>query len=209
MTPIGNLYVIAAPSGTGKTSLVKALVEQTPGVTVSISHTTRPKRPLEVHGTHYYFISVPEFQSMIEQGDFLEYATVFHHLYGTSKTWVENTRRAGTDVILEIDWQGAQQIKHLIPNCIAIFILPPTLSELALRLKTRNQDSLETINERLQDARETITHIQEYDYIIINADFAQAVTDLQTIIYAGRLLQQTQVAKHANLLADLTKIDTI
>jgi len=205
----GNLYVVAAPSGTGKTTLVKALVESVPHITVSISHSTRPKRPLEIDGVHYYFIGESTFRQMIEQGDFLEYATVFHNLYGTSKIGVEKKLAEGQDVILEIDWQGCQQIKALFPDCIAIFILPPSLQALALRLKNRNQDRPEIIAERLQDAKIAVSHIHEYDYVIINADFDHAVKDLQTIVYAARLLQKQQTIKYVNLLADLTKIDTI
>lgn len=200
MTIPGNLYVISAPSGTGKTSLVKALAESVPGVQVSISHTTRPKRPSEIHGENYYFIDEKEFLHKIEHGDFLEYATVFHHHYGTSHTWVEETLAKGLDVILEIDWQGCQQIQLKIPNCISIFILPPSLADLSDRLRKRNQDKEEVIQERLADARETMLHIHEFDYVIINADFDHAVHDLKTIILAGRLLEKPQTVRFASLL---------
>src|SRR5262245_24777909 len=140
MAETGNLFVIAAPSGAGKTSLVKALVDSMPNITVSISHTTRPKRPGELHGKNYYFVNNAEFQRMIDHNDFLEYATIFDNLYGTSKSSVEQTLKKGIDVILEIDWQGHQQIKRLFPHAISIFILPPSLKDLQSRLIKRNQD---------------------------------------------------------------------
>lgn len=205
MNLTGNLCVIAAPSGTGKTTLVKALVDRTPGVTVSISHTTRQKRPLEQEGVDYYFIDDDIFERMIKQGDFLEYATVFDCLYGTSQTWVTNALSEGIDVILEIDWQGAQQVKKLFPDCIMIFILPPSLVDLSDRLNKRNQDDNHVIQQRLADAQETVSHIHEYDYVVINAEFTQAVADLQTIILAGRLLQKKQLLKHKKLLSSLIK----
>ncbi len=199
----GNLFVISAPSGAGKTSLVKALTDSEPGITVSISHTTRQKRPDEVEGINYYFITETEFQRMINQGDFLEYATIFHHHYGTSHTWVEETLAKGLDVILEIDWQGSQQIKAKFPDCISIFVLPPSLTELSARLHKRNQDKPEVIKERLADARDTITHVNEFDYIVINEDFNRAVNDLKVITEAGRLLKKRQVEQYADLLNEL------
>lgn len=203
MTTHGNLYVISAPSGTGKTSLVKAIVESVPSVTVSISHTTREKRPGEEHGVNYYFIDENEFQRMIDHHDFLEYATIFHHHYGTSQSWVEETLAKGLDVILEIDWQGAQQIKAKFPDCITIFILPPTLEELAARLKKRNQDKPEIIAERLADARDTLTHMTEFDYVVVNADFNHAVENLKNIVEAGRFLKKRQMEKFEALLSEL------
>lgn len=203
MTVLGNLYVISAPSGAGKTSLVKAIADSVPGITVSISHTTRKKRPDEIDGINYYFIDETEFQRMIKHADFLEYATIFHNHYGTSHTLVEETLANGMDVILEIDWQGAQQIKTKFPDCISIFILPPTLAELSVRLNKRNQDKPEVIAERLADARDTITHVSEFDYIVINADFDRAVLNLRTIIEAGRLLKKHQIEKYAHLLKEL------
>lgn len=203
MLTLGNLFVVAAPSGTGKTTLVKALVQKTLEVTVSISHTTRPKRPLEQNGVHYYFINDTQFKSMAADNDFLEYAQVFDHLYGTSKKWVLETLQKGTDVILEIDWQGCQQIKKLFPECITIFILPPSLKDLAERLKTRNQDKEEIIKKRLADVKETISHIQEYQYVVINHDFETAVSDLHAIVLASRLVQKKQMLKYAKLIASL------
>lgn len=203
--PSGNLYVIAAPSGTGKTSLVNALVASMQHLTVSVSHTTRPKRPGETHGVHYYFIDENQFKEMIQHGDFLEHATVFHYLYGTSHTWVEETLAKGQDVILEIDWQGCQQIKQKFPDCVSIFILPPSYADLAERLEKRNQDKPEVIQERLADVKETMSHIKEYDYLILNADFDRAVHDLKTIIEAGRLLEKPQVARLESIIDQFKK----
>jgi guanylate kinase len=203
MTIPGNLFVISAPSGAGKTSLVKALTDSEAGITVSISHTTREKRPDEVEGINYYFIAETEFQRMINQGDFLEYATIFHHHYGTSHTWVEETLAKGLDVILEIDWQGYQQIKAKFPDCISIFVLPPSLAELSARLHKRNQDKPEIIKERLADARDTITHVNEFDYVVINEDFNRAVNDLKVITEAGRLFKKRQIEQYADLLNEL------
>jgi guanylate kinase len=203
MTPPGNLFVIAAPSGTGKTSLVRALVEMTPELTVSISHTTRPKREAEIDGINYYFIQENRFKEMIERKEFLEHAVVFHHHYGTTHAWVNETLAKGLDVILEIDWQGCQQIQSLFPDCISIFILPPSLSDLEERLKKRNQDKPDIIRARLHDATETFSHIHEYQYLVINADFNHAVRDLQHIVLGSRLLRKKQVLKYADLLNNL------
>ncbi len=203
MAELGNLYVISAPSGTGKTTLVKSLAEALFGVTVSVSHTTRPKRPAETHELNYYFVSEDEFQSMVTHQDFLEHATVFDYHYGTSRTWVEETLARGEDVILEIEWQGCLQIQRLFPNCISIYILPPSISDLFQRLTKRNQDNIEIIRQRIADVRETTHHIGEYDYIVINDDLATALNDLIIIIQAGRLLQGRQIIKHAKLLTQL------
>jgi guanylate kinase len=199
----GTLYIISAPSGTGKTTLVKALTDTIPTLTVSISHTTRPKRPAETHGRNYYFIDEAEFQRMIEKREFLEYATVFNHYYGTSRSWVEETLLKGLDVILEIDWQGAQQIQYLFPNCVSIFILPPSLQALSERLINRNQDQPDIIKQRLFDVREATSHIDEYTYVILNDDFTSAVEELKTIMVAGRLLTPKQHHKYTALLQEL------
>jgi guanylate kinase len=203
---IGTLYVIAAPSGTGKTTLVKALVDSTPKVTVSISHTTRPKRPAEIEEINYHFVDQATFEQMIAHGDFLEYATIFGNLYGTSKTWVMQTLAKGIDVILEIDWQGHQQILRLFPDCVDIFILPPSLASLRERLVNRNQDHPEVIEQRLADVRQTITHIHEFKYVVINDNFQYALEDLRSIITAGRLLQKRQAAKYSELVAEVAHI---
>lgn len=204
MNQKGNLYVIAAPSGAGKTSLVKKLTESMPNVCVSISHTTRPMRPGEHDGVNYFFIPKHQFTDMIERGDFLEHAIVFENLYGTSKKWVEDTLNMGTDVILEIDWQGHQQIKQMFPDSIGIFILPPSMDDLRERLVTRNQDKPEVIEKRLEDVRETVKHVDEFDYLIVNDDFDQAISDLTTIIEAGRLLVTAQKGKYTGLIAYLS-----
>ena len=203
MSRCGKLYVIAAPSGTGKTSLVKALVDSVNDITVSISYTTRPKRPNEVDTVNYHFVTESVFTEMIAHQDFLEYATVFGHLYGTSRSWVEKTLNQGLDVILEIDWQGCRQILSLLPETISIFILPPSLADLADRLRKRNQDHPDVISKRLLDVRETISHIHEFKYLVINADFDHALQDLITIIKAHRLEGKNQAIKFAKLLCEL------
>lgn len=203
MTSQGTLYIISAPSGTGKTTLVKALTDSVPNLTVSISHTTRPQRPAETNGVNYYFINDAEFSRMIEHGDFFEYAQVFNHSYGTSKRWVEETLTKGLDVILEIDWQGSQQIQRLFPDCISIFILPPSLKALSDRLTSRNQDKPDIIKQRLADVREATSHVNEYNYIVLNDDFATAVEELKNIILTGRLSESRQSEKYAVLLKEL------
>lgn len=208
MAQTGNLYVIAAPSGTGKTSLVKALTERLPHVAVSISHTTRSIRPGEEHGVNYFFVEKAQFKQMIERHEFLEYATVFENFYGTSKLWVEKTLQEGIDVILEIDWQGHQQIKRLFPGSIGIFVLPPTLTDLKERLTGRNQDSAEVIAKRLADVKETVSHVQEFEYLVVNDDFDRAIADLTTILSAGRLLTKAQLRKYERLIADLSNFAT-
>lgn len=199
----GNLYTIAAPSGTGKTTLVKTLVDSLSDITVSVSHTTRPRRPAEVDGVNYYFTEMAEFRRMIERQEFIEYATVFNNFYGTSRKWVEDTLARGIDVILEIDWQGCQQIKKIFPQCISIFILPPSLEALSERLVCRNQDKPEIIEQRIADAQETIFHIPEFDFMVVNDQFETAVQELKTIVEAGRLSQSRQAAKFAKLISEL------
>jgi guanylate kinase len=209
MSEPGTLYVISAPSGTGKTTLVKALVECTSGITVSISHTTRIKRPTEMHGINYYFTTPAEFEQMVAHDDFLEHATVFGNCYGTSRRWVADTLMGGKDVILEIDWQGAQQIQHLFPNSISIFILPPSVTDLYDRLIKRNQDNHDIIKQRIADVRESTRHIAEYNYVVINDEFSAALSDLKIIVQSGRLAQKRQIIKFSKLLAQLTtaKVD--
>jgi guanylate kinase len=204
MSEPGTLYVISAPSGTGKTTLVKALVDAMSGITVSISHTTRPRRPAEMHGINYYFIDQQEFEHMVDDNDFLEHATVFDNCYGTSRRWVEETLSRGLDVILEIDWQGAQQIQQLFPNSISIFILPPSVTDLYERLIKRNQDNIEIIKQRITDVRESTRHIAEYNYVVINDEFTAALNDLKVLVEAGRLVQKRQIIKFSHLLAQLT-----
>lgn len=201
MSNIGSLFVIAAPSGTGKTTLVKELIDTTDNIVVSISHTTRQQRPAEQHGINYYFIDQTDFEKMIKNNEFLEHAKVFNYFYGTSRKMVEESLGRGIDVVLEIDWQGCQQVQQLYPDCISIFILPPSVNSLAERLISRNQDKVDIIQQRLADARETVSHIPEYDYLIVNDNFSYAVTELQTIVKAERLRQKKQSQKYSDLIA--------
>lgn len=202
-TPKGTLFVIAAPSGAGKTTLVKALINNLSNIMVSVSHTTRPKRQNEVHAVNYYFIDHDAFQNLIQQGDFLEYATIFDNLYGTSKRWVEETLLTGTDVILEIDWQGHQQVKKIFPEAVSIFVLPPSLEDLKERLTNRNLDPNDVIAKRFLDAKETLSHAQEFDFIVLNAQFEQALHDLIIIIKSCRLKKEKQLLRFDTLLATM------
>ena len=199
----GNLFVIAAPSGTGKTTLVRALIAEVPQLAVSISHTTRSKRPMEENGVNYFFVNEKQFVQMIEKGEFLEYAKVFGAFYGTSHQWVAETLRKGMDVILEIDWQGMQQIQALIPESISIFLLPPSLDNLRDRLVKRNQDKPEVIQERLKDVKETISHIHEFDFVVMNDDFSRALSELKLLIQANRLIERRQSEKYQKLVDQL------
>lgn len=183
----GNLFVVAAPSGAGKSSLVKALLELDSRLTVSISHTTRAPRGQEQHGREYWFIDNDEFRAMIERGDFFEWAEVHGNLYGTSRAAIEQRMRAGEDVVLEIDWQGARQIKQLFPNAITIFILPPSYEELLQRLKRRGEDSPDVIDQRMANARTEVAQARHFDYVIINALFETALFDLKTVVHSQRL----------------------
>jgi guanylate kinase len=181
----GRLFVISAPSGAGKTSLVKALLERHPELKVSVSHTTRKPRSHEADGREYHFVSLSEFRELIAQGQFLEHAQVFDNYYGTGRQTVEKLLAAGTDVVLEIDWQGAQQVRKAMPECITIFILPPSRQALQDRLQKRQTDSAEVIARRLRDAVGDMRHSCEFDYIVVNDRFAQAVDELASIV-AGR-----------------------
>jgi guanylate kinase len=194
----GTLFIVSSPSGGGKTSLVKALLESEPEVGLSVSHTTRPSRPGEVNGRDYHFITPPEFERMLQAGEFLESAVIYGNRYGTSQKWIESERAEGHDVLLEIDWQGAQQVRRLMRQVVSIFILPPSLEVLESRLKGRGQDSAETIARRLAAARDEINHVAEYDYVIINDDFTRAALDLRSIIRAERLKLARQLARHSN-----------
>jgi guanylate kinase len=187
MSSKGTLYIISAPSGAGKTSLVKALLEQDDRVCVSVSHTTRPARPGEMDGRDYMFVSLDEFDAMVGQGAFLEHAEVFANRYGTSQRWVEETLGRGMDVILEIDWQGAEQIRHQMPEAVSIFILPPSLEVLRRRLDNRGQDSEAVIDGRMAEAVSEMSHFGEFDYLLINDDFEQALRELRAIFTAQRL----------------------
>ena len=178
----GRLFVIAAPSGAGKTSLVKALLERRPDLHVSISHTTRARRPTEEHGREYYFVTVPEFQELIANGEFLEHAQVFDNYYGTGRRPVEQQLAQGSNVILEIDWQGARLVRQAMPDCSSVFILPPSRNALEERLRNRKTDSDEVIARRLRDAVGDMSHWNEFDYVVVNDDFERAVADLERIV---------------------------
>ncbi|PPE65490.1 guanylate kinase [Caldimonas caldifontis] len=188
----GNLFVVAAPSGAGKSSLVKALLELDSHLNVSISHTTRAPRGQEVDGREYHFITEPEFRAMIDHGDFFEWAEVHGNLYGTSRAGIEARMAAGEDVILEIDWQGALQIKKLFPNAVLIFILPPSFEELLQRLRRRGEDGAEVIARRMENARTEVAQARHFDFVIINALFETALFDLKAIVHAQRLKYAAQ-----------------
>lgn len=198
-----SLYVVAAPSGGGKTSLISALLKKDSRVRLSVSHTTRPPRPGEQHGVHYYFVDEPAFLRLIEQDAFLEHAKVFDCYYGTGREAVEGQLAAGFDVLLDIDWQGARQIRASAPSCRSIFIIPPSLEVLRKRLVTRGQDSEKVIERRMRDARAEISHWDEFDFIIINDDFDEALADLQSLIRKGRPRRTETKERSREILAEL------
>lgn len=199
----GSLFVVSAPSGAGKTSLLKALVESVPGIRVSVSYTTRPIRPGEIDGVNYHFTTRKDFLEQVERGDFLEHAEVFGNLYGTSQRWVEEQLELGGDIILEIDWQGAQQVRRLMPAAVSVFILPPSREVLIKRLRGRGQDSEEIIALRTAEAITEMTHYAESDYLVINDQFEQALADLKAIVHSQRLRQLRQDALHQALINSL------
>ncbi|WP_035346434.1 MULTISPECIES: guanylate kinase [Dickeya] len=201
----GTLYIVSAPSGAGKSSLIQALLKTQPlyDTQVSVSHTTRAVRPGEVHGEHYFFVSVDEFKRMIAEEDFLEYAEVFGNYYGTSRAAIEQVLATGVDVFLDIDWQGARQIRERMPQARSIFILPPSQDELERRLRGRGQDSEEVIARRMKQAVAEMSHYAEYDYLIVNDDFDLALLDLKTIIRAERLRLTRQKVRHDALITKL------
>ncbi|MBN3564245.1 guanylate kinase [Aliamphritea spongicola] len=203
MSKLGTLYIVSAPSGAGKTSLVKALLEQDQQICVSVSHTTRDMRPGEVDGKDYNFVTLSDFDAMIGRGEFLEYAEVFTNKYGTSQVWVEQQLEQGLDVILEIDWQGAQQVRRLMPESVSVFILPPSTEALRERLTGRGQDAAEVIEHRMSQAISEMSHYGEFDYLIINDDFQTALGELQSVFAGQRLTLNRQQRKHQGLLAGL------
>lgn len=200
---IGTLFIISAPSGAGKTSLVKALLESTDDICVSVSHTTRGQRPGEQDGINYHFVNVDQFTLMLSQSAFLEHANVFGNYYGTSQQWVEEQLANGIDVILEIDWQGAQQVRELLPDASSIFIVPPSKAALQERLENRGQDDSGVINQRMAAAVSEMTHYVEYNYLVVNDDFDQAVQQLQAIVLASRQQLTKQQVRHQCLLTQL------
>lgn len=205
MPALGTLYIVSAPSGAGKSSLISALLEQNPNndLQVSVSHTTRNPRPGESNGQHYHFVAVDEFKSLIEDGVFFEWAEVFGNYYGTSRVVIEEQLAQGIDVFLDIDWQGARQVKDLMPQAKGIFILPPSRAELEKRLVGRGTDSEEVIAGRMDKAISEMSHYDEYDYLIVNDSFDQALLDFSAIIKGNRLIVKQQAIKHCDMLKDL------
>jgi len=199
----GCLFVLAAPSGGGKTSLVRALLEREGGIRLSVSYTTRDPRPGEKDGVDYHFVDEARFMALKGAGEFLEHARVHGNWYATSAAWLRQEVQQGHDMLLEIDWQGARQVRKLMPEAVHIFILPPSLASLKERLEKRGQDAPEVISRRLEAAREEMRHCGEFDYVIMNQDFARAVDDLSVIVRAARLTATRQQVRHAALLADL------
>jgi guanylate kinase len=199
----GTLFIISAPSGAGKTSLIKALLEATRGIVVSISHTTRPIRPGEVDGVDYHYVDVPTFTDMVKKGEFLEHAQVFDHHYGTSETTVEDQLASGQDVILEIDWQGAEQVRLHVSGTVSIFILPPSRAALRKRLTDRGQDNEAIINRRMHDAASEMSHYHEFDYIVVNDQFETALQALETIITSQRFHIHRQKDELKSLIGEL------
>ena len=199
----GKLFIISAPSGAGKTSLIKKLIPHMDKLIVSVSHTTRAQRPGEIDTIDYFFTPVDTFKKMVNQQAFLEYAQVFDNFYGTAQSSIEQSLKSSKDVILEIDWQGAEQIRRILPDTISIFILPPSTEVLRRRLKERGQDSEAIIDRRMQDAVNEIGHYAEYDYLIVNDEFNNALTEMKSIILANRLNIQRQQEQLKDLLIDL------
>ena len=199
----GTLYIVAAPSGAGKSSLVNACLARDPGIALSISFTSRAPRPGERHAEHYHFVSVVEFQRMVAAGDFFEHALVHGDWKGTARQSVEPQLAAGKDVLLEIDWQGARQVREQVPEAVSVFILPPSKQALEQRMRARAQDSDQVIRQRLAAAREEMSHYDEFDYVIVNETFAIAVEEMCSIFTASRLRRERQVGRHRDLIAAL------
>ena len=199
----GTLYIISAASGAGKTTLVSAVLQQVSDLEVSVSHTTRAPREGEVDGVNYHFVEKEKFETMVEDSEFIEYATVFGNMYGTSRQHIQEQLLKGKDVILEIDWQGARQIRQLMPDCRSVFIVPPSTAALRERLTSRGQDDESVIEQRMHEAISEMSHYVEFDYLIINDDFDEARDNLAAIIKGNRMLHEHQQHKHADLLARL------
>ena len=202
----GNLFVVAAPSGAGKSSLVKALLELDSHLALSVSHTTRAPRGQEQHGREYWFVDEPEFRAMVARGEFFEWAQVHGNLYGTSRKAIEARLAQGEDVVLEIDWQGAMQIKQLFPHAVLIFILPPSWDELRQRLQRRGEDGAEVIERRMANAREEVAQARHFDFVIINALFETALFDLKTVVHSQRLRYAAQLRNRSQVFAALDLI---
>ena len=202
---IGSLFIVAAPSGGGKTSLVRELVNNMQDIVTSVSHTTREMRPREKDGINYFFISEQEFRKMIKNGEFIEHAEVFGNFYGTSVQQIEARLKSGVDVVLDIDWQGAEQIKQLYPDAVSVFVIPPSIDILQNRLTSRAQDKQEVIQERMLKAKSEMSHYADFDYLLVNDDFNQAVSELVAIVKAKRLCIARQTNQQEKLLASLLK----
>lgn len=200
---LGSLFIVAAPSGGGKTSLVKKLVHDVPGIDVSVSHTTRDRRATEIHGVDYFFIDELVFQRMVNENAFIEHARVFNHFYGTSVAQITDRLHAGVDVVLDIDWQGAQQIKQTFADAVSVFIVPPALDVLKQRLMDRRRDDEQIIQQRMQQAQDEMSHYSEFDYLIVNDDFEVAAAELQAIVISHRLRMSRQMVQQRKLLSFL------
>ncbi|WP_240095903.1 guanylate kinase [Thermomonas flagellata] len=203
----GTLYIVAAPSGAGKSSIVNAVLARDPQISLSISYTSRPPRPGESEGRHYHFVSAQQFEAMVAAGDFFEYARVHGDWKGTARQSVEPLLAAGRDVLLEIDWQGARQVRRHVPDAVGVFILPPSRAALEERMRKRGQDSEEVIQRRLAAAREEMSHYDEFDYVIVNEEFDTAVAEMASIFAASRLRRGLQAQRHAALIASLLRED--
>ena len=199
----GNLFVISAPSGAGKTSLVRALIDINPQIDLSVSYTTRKARPGERDGKDYHFVSRDVFLAMAQRGEFLESAEVYGNLYGSSQTWISQENARGRDILLEIDWQGAAQIRRLFPECISVFVLPPSLEALEQRLKGRGKDDNEVIARRLAAVSADVAHVAEFDYVIINDNLNEALRELNAVVLSARLVCAKQLARHQALINQL------
>jgi guanylate kinase len=199
----GSLFIVSAPSGAGKTSLVHALLNINPQIDLSVSYTTRNPRPGEVDGEAYHFVDRDTFMSMAKRGEFLESAEVYGNFYGTSQTWIGEQIAKGRDILLEIDWQGAAQVRKLFPECVSIFILPPSLEALEQRLKGRGKDNDEVITKRLAAVREDVAHVAEFDYVIINDNLNEALRELNAVVLSARLRGTRQLARHQDLINQL------
>ena len=202
-SPPGTLFIVSAPSGAGKTSLVKALLESMSGIVLSVSYTTRPRRPGERDGVDYHFVEPSRFRAMIEAGEFLEYAEVFGNYYGTARHTVDEALGRGEDVLLEIDWQGARQVRARAGDCVGIFILPPSRAALESRLRARGQDGEEVIARRMAEAVGEMSHYGEYDYLLVNDDFDQALAEFRAIVLARRLRTPVQARRHQDMIRAL------
>ncbi|ADT69771.1 MULTISPECIES: guanylate kinase [Pseudoalteromonas] len=201
----GNLFILSAPSGAGKSSLINALLKKHADMKVSVSHTTRAPRPGENDAEHYHFVSVDEFKALIAKDDFFEWAQVFDNYYGTSKQAIEEQLAAGIDVFLDIDWQGARQVREIMDDVKTIFILPPSKQELEQRLNNRGQDSAEIIAGRMAQAQSETSHYDEYDFVVVNDDFDTALSEIESIVIAQRLTLKAQTTRHQTLINELLK----